>query len=367
MHAIVRGGLVSAAGVGFGGGGPGGIRAGHHRPDRQIEGHCEVEVALVVGRHGHNRAGAVVGQHVVAGVHRDLLAVHRIDCVTMQKDTGLGPIRCQPIDLGDRPQRLHIGREFGFRRGAGSKFGSQVAVGCHHKKRCPIQRVRTGGKDRDRLVASHDRKLHLGPLGATDPVALHRQHLVRPLAFELFHVGQQPVGIVGDPEVPLGEFALGHRRVAALAESADYLLIGQHRLTVGTPVDVGGFAVRQPTVVHLQEKPLVPVVILRVAGVQGAVPVEGAGISAHRSPLGGDVFIRPGRRVDSALDRGILRWEAERVPADGVQHVEPPLHPVPRQHIAQCIGLGVPHVQIPGGVGEHVQHVLARPWVSRVA
>jgi hypothetical protein len=49
-----------------------------HAANRQIEGSREGVVTLVVSRHGHDRAGAVLHQDVVGDVHRDLLAVDRI-------------------------------------------------------------------------------------------------------------------------------------------------------------------------------------------------------------------------------------------------------------------------------------------------
>ena len=47
----------------------------HDRTHRQVEGLGEVEVTLVVGRHGHDCARAVVGQDVVGGPDR--AASHR--------------------------------------------------------------------------------------------------------------------------------------------------------------------------------------------------------------------------------------------------------------------------------------------------
>ena len=49
--------------------------------DRQAELLGELEVALVVRRHGHDRAGAVADEHVVGDPDRHRLAVHRIDRV----------------------------------------------------------------------------------------------------------------------------------------------------------------------------------------------------------------------------------------------------------------------------------------------
>ena len=43
------------------------------------------------------------------------------------------------------------------------------------------------------------------------------------------------------------------------------------------------------------------------------------------------------------------------------------MHPVPRHDVADRERLGVAHVQVPARVGEHVQHVGARPDIGRVA
>jgi hypothetical protein len=56
-----------------------------HVADRQVELLRELVVALVVGGHGHDRAGAVAGQHVVGDPDRDALAVDRVDRVAPMK------------------------------------------------------------------------------------------------------------------------------------------------------------------------------------------------------------------------------------------------------------------------------------------
>ena len=58
-----------------------GLVGGDDDAHRQPERPREVEVALVVRGHRHDRAGAVVGQHIVGGPHRDPLAVDRVDRV----------------------------------------------------------------------------------------------------------------------------------------------------------------------------------------------------------------------------------------------------------------------------------------------
>ena len=73
----------------------------------------EQEVALVVGGHGHDRARAVAGQHVVGDEDRDPLAVDGVDGVGTERDAGLLAVGRQPLDLGSPPSlddiRLDLG------------------------------------------------------------------------------------------------------------------------------------------------------------------------------------------------------------------------------------------------------------------
>ena len=63
---------------------------GRHDPsDGQSELRGEGEVALVVGGHGHDRAGAVPGQDVVGDEDRDPLAVDRVDRLRADGHAGL--------------------------------------------------------------------------------------------------------------------------------------------------------------------------------------------------------------------------------------------------------------------------------------
>ncbi len=212
-----------------------------------------------------------------------------------------------------------------------------------------------------------DLEVHVGALGPADPVALHGQHALGPAALQLGHVVQQPLGVLGGLEVPLGQLPLGHDGAAPLARPVDDLLVGQHGLVVGAPVDVGGLAVRQPALAELQEQPLRPAVVLRVGGVQPPAPVEAQAVAPERRGLGLDVRVRPLGRVGAVLDRRVLGGQPEGVPADRVQHVVTLQLQVPGHDVAHHERLGVTHVQVAGGVREHVQHVapLRRAVVGR--
>ncbi len=100
----------------------------------------------------------------------------------------------------------------------------------------PEERVGAGGEDGEveiELLAAED---HLGALRAADPVALHGDHVLRP-GLEQVEVVEQPLGVLGDPEEPLLELALLHRRAAALAVAVDDLLVGEHGRVLRAPLD----------------------------------------------------------------------------------------------------------------------------------
>ena len=327
----------------------------HGADDRQVEGLREVPVALVLGRHRHDRAGAVVGQHVVGGVDRDPLAVHRVGRVDAQEHAGLGAVGGQPLDVAGLAHLLQV-RVVRRSLLVGDQVGGQRRVGRHHHERRAEQRVGPRGVDRDRLVP-FDREGDVGALGPADPVPLGVDHALGPGRRQVVQVVQQLLGVVGDLEVPLGQLALGDLVAAALAAAVDDLLVGQHGLVEGAPVDRAVLAVGQATLTQLQEQPLGPAVVLGVGGVEGARPVEAdaellAGLRRDR-----DVLVGERRRVCVVADRGVLGVQAEGVEPHRVQDLVATLPPVAGDHVVQREDLGVPHVQVARGVGEHRQGV----------
>ena len=317
----------------------------HHDPDVQPVGAGEVQVPLVVRGHRHDRPGAVVGQHVVGGPHRDQLAVDRVDRVPAEEDAGLLAFGGLPLDVGQLPDLFHVGAELG-QAVRGADLLGQRRVGRHHEERGPVQRVGPGGEHGDRLVAAFKREADLGALGAADPVALHQQDAVRPAALELLGVLEQPVGVFGDLEVPLVQHPPHHVGAAALALPGDDLLVGQHGLVHRAPVHVPVPAVGQAALVEPQEQPLVPVVVGGIAGLQPAAPVERGRVPPERGRLGLDVGVRPVGRMRVVPDGGVLGGQAEGVPADRVQHVPAAQEVVAGEGVADGVRLGVAHVQV---------------------
>ena len=284
---------------------------------------------------------------------------------TPRKTPVFSPVGRLPLDVGQLPDLRQVRLELGP-LGLGAQLGRQRRVRGDDEERRAVQRVGPGGVDGDGLGAALDRELDVGAGRAADPVPLHGQHPVGPVALQRGRVGQQPVGVLGDLEVPLGQHPADHLGAAALAPAVDDLLVGQHGLVLRAPVDVAALAVGQAALEEPQEQPLVPPVVLRVAGLQPPRPVERRRVPAERRRLGLDVLVGPVDRVRVVPDRRVLRGQAERVPADRVQHVLAAQEPVPGHRVADGVRLGVPHVQVARRVREHVDQVEPLARVGRV-
>ena len=194
--------------------------------------------------HRHDRAGAVLHQHVVGDVHRDALAVDGIDDVAAERDAGLLAVGVAALlgrlahgDVDVLVHRLLV------LRARGEPEDVRV-LGRHDEERRAEQRVRPRGEDG--VVGAQVRAVErdLGAVGAADPVALHRLDVLGPR--DRVEVVEQPVRVVGDAEEPLLELADLDRRAAALAAPVDDLLVGQHRRVLRAPVDRGLVAVGEP-------------------------------------------------------------------------------------------------------------------------
>ena len=149
---------------------------------------------------------------------------------------------------------------------------------CEHHEGCAVERVRACGEDAQRFAAGMMRRwcngeVDLGTLGATDPIGLHRANRlwpVQPLKRE------QLVGVVGDLEEPLCEVALGDRGGAAPADAINTfdLFARESHLARRAPVDRRLLAIGDTLLVELQEDPLVPAEVDRIAGDDLTLPVK---------------------------------------------------------------------------------------------
>ena len=126
----------------------------------------EVVVALVAARHGHDRAGAVVHQHVVGGEQRQLGAGDRVDGVQAGEQARLLARLVHAVLGGLGLGRTAVGGHGLLRRGVAAgpglggvrrpgvrHAGQQVVLRGDHGECGAEQRVGTGGVDLHVLVA----------------------------------------------------------------------------------------------------------------------------------------------------------------------------------------------------------------------
>ena len=339
-------------------------RGGHDAPDRQPELARELEVALVVRGHGHDGAGPVGGQHVVRDPDGDPLAVDRVDRLRADRHPGLLALGRQALDLGLPAGLVDVGVDVGLAVGRGQLLDQRMLGRQDHEGR-PEQRVRPCREDADLVTArlvvvGRDREDDLGALRAADPVRLHQADRLGPV--DLAEV-QQLVGVAGQPQEPLLQVTLDDRRPAPPADAVGALdlFARQHDLVLRAPVDGRHRAVGQPGLEELQEQPLVPAVVLGIAGDDLGIPVEGR---AHRLELARlllDIAHRPLTGMDAGADRGVLGGQAERVEADRQEDVVAVHAPEAAVGVRRRDDVPVTDMQVARRVGIHRQQVELAP------
>jgi hypothetical protein len=228
-------------------------------------------------------------------------------------------------------------------------------LGRHDHEGRAVERVRPSREDAQ-FVAEFGREDDFRAFGPADPVGLHRLDRLGP-----FKAGEveQLVGVLGRPQIPLLQIAFLDARAAApaVAVRAFDLLAGQ-RAVVGAPVDRRLGAIGEARLEEFEEEPLVPAVVLGLAGHDLGVPVP---TGAHRPQLAAhvvDVLEGPLVRVDLVLDRGVLGGQAEGVEADRLEDVLA-VHAVEAaQGVRRRLHVPVPDVQIPRRVVVHREQVV---------
>ncbi len=331
-------------------------------PDRQPVLQREREIALVVRRHAHHRAVAVTDQHVVAHPDVDLVAGQRMRnrksrghaLLFHRREIGFHHRAALALfdergERGVRRRRVRRQRVFG---GDGAEGDAHDGVGAGREHVHPA-----AADQRARGVANPVREGEAHALALADPVGLHRLHALGP-AVHPVQLREQFLGVIGDLEVVAGDLALLDQRAGAPAAPVDHLLVGEHRPVDRVPIDDLGLAVGDALLEHLQEQPLVPLVIVRVAGGDFARPVDGEPHRLHLLLHGRDVVVGPLRRRDPVLHRRVLGRQPERVPAHRHQHVVA-LHPqLPIHDVVDRVVAHVPHVQLARRVGQHRHAVI---------
>ena len=348
-----------------------GLGLGHARAakggaDRQPVFRREIMVALVVGGAAEQRPGPVIHQHEIRDPHRQFpRGVQRV----AHPDSGVQPAFLGGLDrLFGGAALVELGRELGQRGVGFRKPPGQRMVGADRHERRPHQRVGAGRVNLDlrEIGAVHRVEAELQPARAPDPVRLHQPHFFRP-AFKPVDRLKQLLGVIRDAEEPLRQLAPFHRRVRAPALAVDHLFVGQHGHVHRIPVDHRGLAIDQPGVQHVQEQRLLLGDVIVVAGGELAAPVDAQAQRFQLPAHGGDVAIGPVARMPALFHRRVFRRHSKGVPAHRMQHRKPLRALITRHHVAHGIVAHMAHVDAPGRIGEHFQHVILGPFIAHGA
>src|SRR4051794_9971534 len=192
--------------------------------------------------------------------------------------------------------------------------------------------------------------------GLADPVLLHQLHLLRP-ARQVVERGEQLVRVMRDAQEVHRNLPLLDQGAGSPAAALDHLLVREDRLVDGIPVDDAGLLIGKALLEEPGEDPLIPFVVLGLAGRELAFPVEREAEAPQLQLHVGDVVVRPLCRRYLVRHRRVFRRQPERIPAHRLQHVEAAHAVVPGENVADRIVPHVPHVQLSRGVGEHGQAI----------
>ena len=229
----------------------------HHRENLQTEGGGEFEVAIVVGRDGHDRSRAVGGENIIGHPHGNRFPGQGVDAVRAGEDSGFSLRQIGAVQIALAGGRFAVSTDRLPLLGGRQRIDERV-FRSHHKVGDTIERVGAGGVDPQDIspwswgktgcfpaslpggkgLLGGSRRGHaeidLGSAAFADPVALQLLDARGPV--ESFQFAFQPIGIRGDPQHPLPQRQSYHGMAAAFAHAADDFLVGQHCAEGGAPV-----------------------------------------------------------------------------------------------------------------------------------
>src|SRR5262249_42662449 len=167
--------------------------------------------------------------HEIGRPDRQFLAVERIDDEYARLDAVFFAAFGDAVLRGNRfllfDERLQLVARLARR----DQIVNQLMLGRDYHRCRAEDRInaRSEGADFLRLIAG-DLPVHFRAAAPPDPVALHRDYALGPAAFQRVQIVQQLVGVIGDANEPLFQFAMLDGRVlVAPAKTAFGLLVGQ--------------------------------------------------------------------------------------------------------------------------------------------
>ena len=317
-----------------------------------------------MSRDSHDRPVSVLHQHIIGDPDGDLLVVGGVDRLRARIDPSLLTLRASLLALDQigREGGLYIGIDLGLVLG-GRDLGDEWVLRSQDHESGAEERVGAGGEHLQLLRVTDDRELDVGALGTADPVPLQSLRRIGPV--DPLQVVEQPLDVVGDLEEPLLEVALGDLGPAALATPVNDLLVGQHCLAGGAPVDGRLAPLPQLCLVELEEDPLGPLVVLGLGDVDDAIPVVHEPHALQLAREVRDVLGDQLRGVDAALQGEVLRVDPEGIEPDRLEHVGALEPNEAAEDVRAGESVDVADVEaLRGGIGVH--HQVVKRTLGRV-
>ena len=295
------------------------VAAGDDLDYRQAELGGKLPVALVVPRNAHDDTGAVAHEDVVGDEDWQILVsygVYGLDAV--EPDAGLVLVQLAALKIGLAGGLGLIGLNVAPVGDMRLPLLEQRVLGRDDHIGRTEQGVGTGGVNGD-FVADVGLEGYLRTGRTADPVALLDLDALN--VIDIVQIVEQALGVGGYLQHPLALLLADDRSTAALAHAVNDLFVCKHALAAGAPVDGHGGLVGKAILEHLEEYPLRPLIILRVGGIDGAIPVEA--VAQHLELAGEvcDIVLGDYCRVDVVLDSVVLGRQAESVKADREQDI----------------------------------------------
>ena len=310
-----------------------------------------------MGGNTHHGAGTVIHDDIVGDPKLDAVAVQGVDDVFADEHPLFFQIAGGSVHRGER---LHLFLKFldaGFVFGAGHQFFHDGMFRGENHEGHTVNGIGAGGEYGDGFIGIFQFEINFHTGAAADPVFLHGLNFVGPTGEE-FQIVQQPLGIIGDLEEPLGEIFLFHFGMAAFAAAIHNLFVGENRGTGRAPVHRGFLFVGQTVFVELEKDPLGIFIVIGETSRHFTVPVvadtESLELAAHIV----HVAQRPFHGMHLMFDGGVFRGQTEGIPAHGVQNIISLHFFETGHHITDGVVAHMTHMQVPRGIREHFQKII---------
>ncbi len=225
------------------------------------------------------------------------------------------------------------------------KFFNIFVFRCYNKISYTVNRVRTGCINRNlKPFNFFNFKSENCTVRFTNPVCLHCFNVVTP-TWKFVEVFKKNFRVISNFEEPLRKIFFLNNTVTSPAFTIDYLFVSENGSAFVTPVNSGFFFIGKTFFIQLQEQPLSPFVIIRLAGRNFTVPIvrkpEHFKLFCHIS----NVFICPGFRISAVFHCCVFCRQPETVPAHWMKNIKPLRLFKTRNYVCNRVVSNVSHME----------------------